>query len=495
MKLLSIGGVFHDLNISYYDGEKVHYIKVERLNQIKHFSDTELFDLNSDFTSYIKQYLNIDVCEVDAICVESAVLKSNNLDLNLLGENLYYKYSDKLFIVDHHYLHALSANIFLDSSDLDIIIDGQGGKYSWSVFKDHKRIDCGIADKHGSIGYGIVFLASQVGLKGHILDLPGKLMGLQSYGNLNTTYLESLSNYDIYNIGAKVIRTDINKISNLGMYDLSKYIDKVPLYDLAKTLHYKSGLLVESIFKKHANVADTITYSGGVAQNVIWNTNLKAQFENLHILPHVGDEGLSIGGIEFLRRWFKLPPFNYENFPYIQADAKTNTSPETIQKAAEYLAKGKIVAWYSGNGEIGPRALGNRSILMDPRITNGKDIINKVKNREYFRPFGASVLAEYAKEYFDMDFENPYMLYVGKTKKPGLESITHVDGTCRVQTVQTGVFRLLLERFFDISGCPVLLNTSLNVSGNPIAGNFADALQEFNNTSIDVLIIGDNIYT
>ena len=152
------------------------------------------------------------------------------------------------------------------------------------------------------------------------------------------------------------------------------------------------------------------------------------------------------------------------------------------------------MAWYQGNGEVGPRALGNRSILLDPRIPNGKDIINTVKNREHYRPFGASVLSEFKKEYFDLDFENPYMLYVGKCQKENLKSITHVDGTCRVQTVNTGVFRQLLQEFHAITGCPVLLNTSLNNAGKPIASTVASAMLEFNNGLIDVFIHGDKIY-
>ena len=131
---------------------------------------------------------------------------------------------------------------------------------------------------------------------------------------------------------------------------------------------------------------------------------------------------------------------------------------------------------------------------MDPRLPNGKDIMNKVKNREYYRPFGASILSEHAKEYFDLDFENPYMLYVGLTQKDNLESITHVDGTCRVQTVTTGHFRKLLEYFYELTGCPVLMNTSLNVSGKPIAGHISDAVNEFNSKNIDVLVVGNEIY-
>jgi carbamoyltransferase len=132
---------------------------------------------------------------------------------------------------------------------------------------------------------------------------------------------------------------------------------------------------------------------------------------------------------------------------------------------------------------------------MDPRIKGGRNIINKIKNREFYRPFGASILSEFKKEYFDLDFENPYMLYVGVTQKNNLESITHVDGTCRVQTVsEDGHFRTLLKKFYDLTGCPVLLNTSLNNSGKPIAGHIQNAIDEFNNTSIDVLVIGNIIY-
>jgi carbamoyltransferase len=132
---------------------------------------------------------------------------------------------------------------------------------------------------------------------------------------------------------------------------------------------------------------------------------------------------------------------------------------------------------------------------MYPRIENGRDIINKIKNREFYRPFGASVLSKFKKEYFDLDFENPYMLYVGTTQKNNLKSITHIDGTCRVQTIsEPGHFRTLLEKFYNITTCPVLLNTSLNNSGKPIAGYKQNAIDEFKNTDIDVLVIGNKIY-
>ena len=194
----------------------------------------------------------------------------------------------------------------------------------------------------------------------------------------------------------------------------------------------------------------------------------------------------------------QLPPFDLSSFPFMQSDEapKQAITPSNIQKVAKILAAGKTVAWYQGHGEIGPRALGNRSILLDPRVPYGKNLMNRIKNREYYRPFGASILAEYAKEYFDLDFENPYMLYVGNTLTPGLASITHVDGTCRVQTVNknAGAFRLLLEEFHKLTACPVLINTSLNVSGKPIAGHMKDALTEFKDKAIDLLVVGNKMY-
>ena len=373
------------------------------------------------------------------------------------------------------------------------MIDGQGAEYSWSIYKNDSRIDCSRVLESGSIGFGMSFLGTQLGLKGHVIDLAGKVMGLQTYGKVDLEYLQALSKYNIRNTDSKIFRNIVSKTAQYGMFDISSIDNKL---NAARTLHEKAGEIILDLFNEHASSDMNIAYSGGVAQNVIWNTKLKQVYKNLEVLPHVSDEGLSLGGIEFLRKHFNLPKFDFSSFPYMQSDESVEEpSQDTIDQAAEYLAQGKIVAWYQGNGEIGPRALGNRSILMDPRIENGKDVINKVKKREYFRPFGASILSEYAKEYFDLDFENPYMLYVGVTQKDNLKSITHVDGTCRVQTVsKEGSFRSLLQTFNKKTGCPVLLNTSLNISGKPIAGHVVDAIYEYENTGIDVLIVGNTVY-
>jgi carbamoyltransferase len=129
-------------------------------------------------------------------------------------------------------------------------------------------------------------------------------------------------------------------------------------------------------------------------------------------------------------------------------------------------------------------------------IEDGKNIINKIKKRETYRPFGASILKEYVKEYFNTEINNPYMLYVGKTSKDNLKCITHVDGTCRFQSVNKNnkTYYSLIEQFYKITKCPLLLNTSFNINGKPIMSNIKDAKDFFNNSDIDVLVVGNKIY-
>jgi carbamoyltransferase len=488
MKLLSISLGFHDSNICYYDGNDVQYFKSERFTQIKHHTIRSIDEVNY----LIRKVWGIGLHDVDQICL----CGTTDSDIIPVVDNVH--------VIPHHWAHALSAMPFIPKPGVSIVIDGQGGSNTWVVYRGGTVVAEGIVAKHGSIGHGLMWMGQALGIQGSKLDSVGKLMGLQSYGNIDAQYLSKLQAYDENNVGAHHIKpnkTDPptlmpgNTLFSLDNYKQFKGTTDVVLLDWAKTVHHRCGEIILGIFKKYVGENEVVSYSGGVAQNVIWNTELKKHFKNLEILPHVGDEGLSIGGMEYLRELNNLPKLTYNNFPFSQSDQSTNIpSDQTIQTAAKLLSQGKIVAWYQGHGEVGPRALGNRSIFFDPRIPNGKDIVNTVKNREYYRPFGASVLSEFKKEYFDLDFENPYMLYVGMCQKEYLKSITHIDGTCRVQTVNSGVFRRLLEEFYNLTGCPVLLNTSLNNAGKPIAGEFSHGMVEFNNRNIDVFIHGDKIY-
>lgn len=215
------------------------------------------------------------------------------------------------------------------------------------------------------------------------------------------------------------------------------------------------------------------------------------------IPPHASGEGLSLGGLEWLRRHHGLPPLALPGFPFAQADtAAPPPSGRTIQIAAQYLAQGRLVGWYQGHGEIGPRALGNRSLLLDPRLPGGKEVMNRVKKREPYRPFGDSVLAEC----FDDWFEGPadaYMLHACRVKAGSLPAVTHVDGSCRVQLVDRDsnpAFRELLVRFHEMTGCPVLMNTSLNLAGRPIAAFPEQALELFHASAVDAMVVGDQLH-
>ena len=171
---------------------------------------------------------------------------------------------------------------------------------------------------------------------------------------------------------------------------------------------------------------------------------------------------------------------------------------DVFSKAAASIADGKIVGWFQGRSECGPRALGNRSILADPRDPSMKDHLNaKVKFREAFRPFAPSILWERQQEYFDLDIPSPYMLMVSdilEEKRHLIPSLTHVDGTGRLQTVMKELnptFYKLIERFNDITGTPIILNTSFNIRGEPIVETPDDAIRCFLGTGIDELFIND----
>ena len=167
------------------------------------------------------------------------------------------------------------------------------------------------------------------------------------------------------------------------------------------------------------------------------------------------------------------------------------------KEVIHHLLNKKIVAIFQGESEWGPRALGNRSILFDPRVPNAKEIINTVKKREWYRPFAGSILLEHAKDYFEMATikESPYMSFAMPAKpkaKKEVPGIIHVDGTCRVQTVteeQNKVFYNLIKLFYEKTGVPILFNTSFNLAGESLVQTIEDAKRTVNKSSIDYLYI------
>lgn len=494
MKLLALRLCEHDSNFSYFDGEKLHYFKSERSTQIKHHSFNNLWQ----WKDVIKEIWNVDYREIDEIAIVIDPwhhnLPCDKEDFFPVREYEYLHANCKVWRINHHYAHALSSwPIETQEATIRIVLDGFGDQdVSWSVFKNGNLLEKGSLEKNGSMGTEMCEAGRYLGVRSeHGQDISGKVMGLQAYGTLDTKFLEILRSFDIYTV------RELFSIKHWFEYKNDILLGNLTPLDWIKTVHHRCSEILLDFFAKYATKEDIISYTGGVAQNVIWNTEIRKQFPNLIIPPHCADEGLSLGAIEYLRIKNNLPRFQLEGFPYCQMDQNAEEpSDETIYKTAKLLAEGNTVGWYQDHGEIGPRALGNRSILLNPLLDNGKFIANTVKNREEYRPFGASVLKEYALEYFDLDYDNPYMLYVAKVKSEKLSSITHIDGTCRVQTVdeQNLVFQKLLRAFYEITGCPVLLNTSLNLAGKPLAGYHNDALQLYNDRPLNCLVIGNQIY-
>jgi len=242
-------------------------------------------------------------------------------------------------------------------------------------------------------------------------------------------------------------------------------------------------------------------------------------FEQIHIPPSPGDAGSAVGAALFghyshaknnriinseheriQNNIFLGPSYSNEiilefltsnNIPYIKLER-----PELLKTTAKLIAEQNVVGWYQGRMEWGPRALGNRSILADPRSSKMKEILNeKIKHRESFRPFAPSILEEFTSEFFDLDITSPYMLLVSKVKKPDvIPAVTHVDGTARVHSVSQKVNPLyydLIHKFFELTQVPVIINTSMNVRGEPIVNTPEEAFYMLLKTDMDILVMGN----
>jgi carbamoyltransferase len=221
------------------------------------------------------------------------------------------------------------------------------------------------------------------------------------------------------------------------------------------------------------NWSPNLVYQGGVALNCLANRNLGKYFENIWIMPCPGDAGSSLGAAALAYGG----PINWNN-AYL---GHRIPGPYPVDALVDRLVSDRIVGVASGRAEFGPRALGNRSLLADPRGLDIKDLVNEIKRRQKFRPFAPVIMAEHADAFFDMPLGwhcSDYMQSVGVCRHPDLyPAIVHHDGTSRVQTVPdngSGI-RALLEAWYARTGCPMLLNTSLNIRGEPMVNDRTDA--------------------
>jgi carbamoyltransferase len=286
--------------------------------------------------------------------------------------------------------------------------------------------------------------------------------------------------------------------------------------DIAASLQKVTEELLLHVGKLTAQLTGErrLCLAGGVALNCVANTRLRFElgFDECYVMSAASDAGTSLGAALYVAHVLgDDKPVAHVQTDYLgpsfsDADiektlrisgCKFERPASIAEAAADLLAQSKIIGWFQGRSEFGPRALGCRSILADPRPANMKNVLNaRVKFREHYRPFAPSVLEERCGEFFEHGEPSPYMLMVYPTRKEHsdkLQSVTHVDGGARVQTVtreQNAVFYDLIAAFGRRTGIPVLLNTSFNIRGEPIVNSVADALKCYFTTDMDALAIG-----
>ena len=532
----------HDASLSFFDGEKLEFFLEERYSRIKH---------DGSYYYCLKKFLEID-CQVDLFVISSfddTIIKVLENDSSY--KTFLLKYQEKynqslnvLFDYSHHLFHASLAfyNSEFDKS-LVIVVDGSGqnegsirecesvyiAEYpcnfipiyknylitSNNFYSDINRLtsnnsQCEITAK-SKIGIGAMYGSCACHFGENELSA-GKVMGLQSYGSdLNLKLIRDnlyVNDEDFY-LDYKSLMV-YNK--NIPITDKVTNINQKIFSDYAKTLQNQSETLMYNLIKKsikETNI-DKICITGGYGLNVVANSNYIKKFPNIQFYnePLSTDCGVSLGAcFYYYRKKTEDNKIKKNKTPYFHGNSKSDFFYQldgdeiqfdiTPKQVASLIERGNICAIFQGKSEAGPRALGNRSILFDPRVVNGKDIINTIKKREYYRPFAGTVLLEHAKEWFDMqDFdESPLMMYsinVLAEKENKIPAIVHVDKTCRIQTLsknQNKHFYSLIEEFYNLTGVPILLNTSFNLAGQPIVETLYDALVVLRKSQIEYLYL------
>jgi carbamoyltransferase len=318
-----------------------------------------------------------------------------------------------------------------------------------------------------SIGLFYSAITKRVGL--HPLDEEYITMGMSAYGTQAATHAHTMKHLLIESVDEVEFKQNLH----VGVDDT--FMHNTTNEDLAGAAQLVAEELIYSVMRRAQELrwSSNLVYQGGVALNCLANRKLGEYFENIWIMPCPGDAGSSLGAaaLAYQKRIHWTDAFLGHTIP----------GSYPVSTVVDHLLLHGIVGVASGRAEFGPRALGNRSLLADPRGVDIKDRVNEIKRRQKFRPFAPVILAEHCDEFFDMPrgwSDASYMQIVAHCRRPDLfPAICHVDGTSRVQTVAangSGI-RALLEAWYARTGCPMLLNTSLNIRGEPMVNDRADA--------------------
>lgn len=563
MYILGINFTTHDAAVSLVkDGEIIYAAEAERFNREKH---TKKFPKEAIEDCFKTCCITMNQIDEIAVFVEPKLYKRLFFynSFSQFPKSILYipytikwikrrkeiyrqiysyfgeKFKNKVHYVNHHLAHAASSYYASGyASAIIVTLDGRGEYETIGIYKGEgtKIIKLYSYKYPHSIGYMYTALTKFLGFKPKHDEY--KVMGLASYGR---------PNQDTDNKISKLFSLKNNKFRlNLDFFDhhykfgkrrmlYSKKFQKTfgsPRYknnlgqddaDLAYSLQKHLNLIVLEILKdvrnKHKTVKN-LCLAGGVALNCSMNTAIAESqlFDNIFINPAANDAGTSLGAALycFYLKSPNTPTVKLKN-AYLGRDTDTDADiqariskykdisyyyqKDVCECAAQRISKGNVIGWYQGRMEFGPRALGNRSILADPRHSGMKDLINKkIKFREEFRPFAPSVLYEDVSEFFQV--QNcafslyKYMLSTVKANPSiisQIPAVVHVDGTSRIQTVSEGdneKYYNLIKCFKQITGIPILLNTSFNIKGQPIVCSVEEAVASFLESDLDYLYIG-----
>ncbi len=538
----TLGAVHDSAIVLVEDGEVIFAIEEERLNRIKHTNKFPGESLRLCLKSSGIQLEEVDLIAYYAskeyleIMLKLLFFDNTNVSVPIIDPTIFFQQlfrrelnseinPDKFCFVTHHYTHAMSALALSGyESSLVTTFDGMGEGISGMVFEGEgtrlKQI-AGIPESK-SLGN---FYENVIGFLGYTMFDEYKVMGLAPYGNPERYRNVFQTLYTLLPNGDYVIHQD----EIISLFDLGIPRRKGEPFtqihkDIAASLQETLEIIVFHVLQyyKQETKQKNLCMAGGVAHNCTLNGKIlrSGMFENVFVQPAAHDGGCALGGA--LYAYYNANPMakkssqlehvywgtNIGGSPsvlnqlmqwqdFISFDKLINVSEQT----AKLLASGYVVGWVQDRSEFGPRALGNRSILADPRPDENKARINKmIKKREGYRPFAPSVLEEDVDEFFEVPSNQkqlPFMIFVvnvRKEKRNLLGAVTHVDGTARVQTVSRKTnekYWDLIHWFKKLTGVPILLNTSFNNNVEPIVDSIEDAVVCFLTTGLDYLVVGE----
>jgi carbamoyltransferase len=537
MIVLGLGGSIHDFSACLVKNGEIRYaVEEERLTRRKHaFLDRSTFR-----------------CRAADYCMAAEGISAEQVDLimgnDILEAHYSAKYQDRIRHINHHLAHAASAYY---PSDFDeaavIVVDGRGSytdrlvgcRETSSIYYASKSSMMEIGKQVGfemsnydvmtdSVGAFYQKVTEEIGFS---FMQDGKTMGLAPYGSdrLVSLFAEF---YDFSPSDGRfrqtreqlqalgdAIRIRIADVSGADSASEQAFRLKADIA-FALQFHTERVLVGMADYAYRQTRCPNLCLAGGVFLNSVANYQIlkRTEFKRIFVQPAAGDAGTSIGsalyGYHAIGGHSRRPGRNRFFSPYLgrryrpdDVEAALNhtfgnvirTCPDDIySETARMLAEGRIMGWFQGRSEIGPRALGNRSILADPRQPHMKDTLNRrIKHREPFRPFAPIVLEEHQSDYFELTAPSYHMLLVSpfRTEREAeVPSVVHCDGTGRIQTVSARSnprLHALLQAFYRLTGVPVLLNTSFNDNGEPIVESPADAVRCFLQTDLDAVVIED----